>query len=250
MPLKHGNRPPLLVDVLRSAMAIGEHAKLVIEVKPGNSEIVEPLMHLFQRHPTLLARVAVIMSFDSYVMQDIADRFASENISRAMGGLSVIGEGNDDTSFLMGLPMSGSRMTAGSFRMRKTRARPIQSVSYGGEGKHSPAGSIPPKLLVLTAYVDYEGKDYLVTTVKDGYKALKHKLPVGSGIDGVYVEYEPEMLKPEGQVEMLKLAEMYTVGVWMLKPRDPDAFTVAKQLVDECGVSYVNTDFHRDFFSS
>lgn len=33
MPLKHGNRPPLLVDVLRSAMAIGEHAKLVIEVR-------------------------------------------------------------------------------------------------------------------------------------------------------------------------------------------------------------------------
>ena len=33
MPLKHGSRPPLLVDVLRSALAIGEHAKLVIEVR-------------------------------------------------------------------------------------------------------------------------------------------------------------------------------------------------------------------------
>lgn len=32
MPLKAGSRPPLLVDVLRSAMAIGGNAKLVIEV--------------------------------------------------------------------------------------------------------------------------------------------------------------------------------------------------------------------------
>ena len=90
MPLKAGLRPPLLVDVLRSAMAIGGNTRLVIEVclmfiwslflffvahvkinvefgheslqvKPGNAEIVEPLMMLFKRHPALLSRVAVIM---------------------------------------------------------------------------------------------------------------------------------------------------------------------------------------------
>ena len=59
-----------------------------------------------------------------------------------------------------------------------------------------------------------------------------------------------EMLEPEGRANLLKLAETYTVGVWMLKPRDPDALSVAKKLVAECGVSYVNTDFDHDFFSS
>ena len=59
-----------------------------------------------------------------------------------------------------------------------------------------------------------------------------------------------EMLEPKGIKSMLKLAEMHTVGVWMLKPRDPDALSIAKKLVEECGVSYVNTDFHRDFFST
>ena len=58
------------------------------------------------------------------------------------------------------------------------------------------------------------------------------------------------MIEPEGRENMLKLAESYTVGVWMLKPRDPDALSIAKRLLEECGVSYVNTDFHRDFFSS
>jgi len=58
------------------------------------------------------------------------------------------------------------------------------------------------------------------------------------------------MIEPEGRENMLKLAKSYTVGVWMLKPRDPDALSIAKRLVEECGVSYVNTDFHRDFFSS
>ena len=33
IPLKHGSTPPLLVDVLCSAMPIGEHVKLVIEVR-------------------------------------------------------------------------------------------------------------------------------------------------------------------------------------------------------------------------
>lgn len=58
------------------------------------------------------------------------------------------------------------------------------------------------------------------------------------------------MLEPEGQKELLKLAESVIVGVWMLKPRDPDALSVARKLMDDCGVSYVNTDFHRDFFST
>eukprot|EP00956_Cyclotella_meneghiniana_P035953 scaffold119840_cov22-Cyclotella_meneghiniana.AAC.2 len=59
------------------------------------------------------------------------------------------------------------------------------------------------------------------------------------------------MLEPEGRKKMLELAEVYDcVGVWMLKPRDPDALSVCKRLVEECNVSFVNTDFHREFFTT
>ena len=59
--------------------------------------------------------------------------------------------------------------------------------------------------------------------MKEGFNGLIQKLRPGSGIDGFYLEFEPEMLEPEGKAQMLKLAETYTVGVWMLKPRDPDS---------------------------
>lgn len=203
-------------------------------------------MMLFERHPDLLSRVAVIMSFDTYIMEDVADRFAVMN--SGFGSLGTIGEGRQ-TAF--GVP--GARTTLGGRRQRgTTMSRARRSVSYGTVVPRPAGEAAPmPKLLVLTAHTDYnDGKEYLLTSVKDGFDGLSDKLPAEGGIDGVYIEYEPEMLEPEGREKLLRLAESYTVGVWMLKPRDPDALSVAKRLVLECGVSYVNTDFHRDFFSS
>uniref|UniRef100_A0A7S3KZZ5 GP-PDE domain-containing protein n=1 Tax=Amphora coffeiformis TaxID=265554 RepID=A0A7S3KZZ5_9STRA len=68
MPLKSGVRPPLLIDVLRSAHAISEHAQLIIEIKPGSPSTAYALARLLQRHPDLAAAVAMIMSFDSVIM--------------------------------------------------------------------------------------------------------------------------------------------------------------------------------------
>ncbi|KAL7535979.1 hypothetical protein ACHAWF_005330 [Thalassiosira exigua] len=249
MPLKHGSRPPLLVDVLRSAMTIGEHAKLVIEIKPGNSGIVEPLMALFDRHPALLSRVAVIMSFDAYILQDVADRFAEQMIfGKAFDKLGVL----DEVGKLNGGTIDGRRTARKTTRHRSTRmtrARPVQTVSYAID--HSKTDLYFPKILVLTAFKDHhDDKDYVLTSVKNGFEGLDKNLPAGGGIDGVYLEYEEAMLTPEGKEKMLCLAEKYAVGVWMLKPRDSDALSVAKELVEECGVSFVNTDFHREFFTS
>ena len=36
-PLKSGARPPLLFDVLRSAVAISDDAKMIVEIKAGNT---------------------------------------------------------------------------------------------------------------------------------------------------------------------------------------------------------------------
>ena len=158
-----------------------------MQIKPGNSEIVEPLMMLFSRYPALLCRVAVIMSFDPYAMQDIADSLTVANMpGTGGGGLGVIGEGTQDTS---GLPVSGTRT---SHQLMRTRARPIQSVSYGAANGSDGDGCSPnPKLLVLTAFADSDDFPYLITSVKNDFEGLSDKFPMDNGIDGVYIEYEP-----------------------------------------------------------
>ena len=71
MPLKSGNRPPLLIDVLRSASAIGGNSQLIIEIKPGNVAAASALARLFLRHPELMSRCAVVMSFDAFAMHTL-----------------------------------------------------------------------------------------------------------------------------------------------------------------------------------
>lgn len=71
LPLKSGNRPPLLFDVLRSAQAIGGEARMIIEIKPGNCEAGTALVKMFARHPTLMERCAAVMSFDAFAMQNL-----------------------------------------------------------------------------------------------------------------------------------------------------------------------------------
>lgn len=71
MPLKTGNRPPLLIDVLRSAEAIGGKSQLVIEIKPGNVAAASALARLFLRHPDLMARCSTVMSFDAFAMHTL-----------------------------------------------------------------------------------------------------------------------------------------------------------------------------------
>ena len=66
LPLKNGVRPPLLIDVLGSALSIGDHAKLIIEIKPGNVDACMALAHLFSKFPKLMSHVSVVMSFDSF----------------------------------------------------------------------------------------------------------------------------------------------------------------------------------------
>jgi len=79
-PLKSGSRPPLLVDVLRSAHQIGNGAQLVIEIKPGNTAASAALCRVFAAHPELLPQVAVVMSFDLFIMHEF--QAALESLQR------------------------------------------------------------------------------------------------------------------------------------------------------------------------
>ena len=75
-PLKSGARPPLLFDVLRSAAAIGDHAKMIVEIKAGNTEAGPALARMFLRHPNLMDHVAVVMSFDAFIMHNFRREMA------------------------------------------------------------------------------------------------------------------------------------------------------------------------------
>jgi hypothetical protein len=68
LQLKSGSRPTLLVDVLRSARAVGGDAQLIIEIKPGNSAAASALSRLLRRNPGFMPFVAAIMSFDFITM--------------------------------------------------------------------------------------------------------------------------------------------------------------------------------------
>ena len=74
LPLKNGCRPPLLADVLTSAARLGDlgRKKMVVELKPGNVAASAALLALFQDQPHLLGCVAVLMSFDAYLVQTLA----------------------------------------------------------------------------------------------------------------------------------------------------------------------------------
>jgi hypothetical protein len=80
-----------------------------------------------------------------------------------------------------------------------------------------------------------------------------HKLIRGwvKGLDGVYMQYEPKMLTPEGQAVLAKLAKRYDVGVWNHhRPEDPDDYVTFSTLVQKGKVSYVNSDLPREFFQN
>ena len=69
--LKSGTRPPLLLDVLRSAIEIGD-AQMIIEIKPGNIGAVDALVLLFfADRPDLIPAIAAIMSFDAHIMHKL-----------------------------------------------------------------------------------------------------------------------------------------------------------------------------------
>jgi len=66
-----------------------------------------------------------------------------------------------------------------------------------------------------------------------------------SRLDGIYLQFEPSMLEPSGQAELLKLTQQVVVGVWGYST-DPDSTASFETLV-AAGVKFVNTDLPRTF---
>ena len=222
LTFKSGSRPPLLLDVLRSAQAIGGFARLVIEIKPGNQMACVALIDLFRQHPDLIERCAVIMSFDAYTMHKLRS----------------------------GLNELDAWLEAEYDFTRRMRESP-DSVGILEDERGSFVSYRPklPDILLLTVVRESVCKKHYQLTVD-----VSDLSPVHSwlrpddkpSLDGVYLRYQPEMLQPDGIAAMRALSKEYLVGVWA-SYGDPDDIVTATRLVRECGVSFVNTDLPRTF---
>ena len=194
LTFKSGTRPPLLLDVLRSAQTIGGSARLVVEIKAGNDEAGAALVRLFRRHPELIERCAVVMSFDAYLMHRLR---------------------NDLTKLIEeGLVFNQARL---------------------------------PELLLLTVAVPPSESYEVFASVTDFSQVDSWLLHEGKpSLEGVYLQFQPQMLQPQGLAALRALSAQYKVGVWMMLG-DPDDILTVACLVEKGGVSYVNTDLPRSF---
>jgi hypothetical protein len=222
LTFKSGSRPPLLLDVLRSAHAIGGFARLVIEIKPGNQMACVALINLFRQHPDLIERCAVIMSFDAYTMHKLRSDLDELN--------SWLDAEYDFT-----------------YRMRESPDS--VRISEDERGRFVSYRPKLPDILLLTVVRESASKKHYQLTVD-----VSDLSPVHSwlrpddkpSLDGVYLQYQPEMLQPDGITAMRALSKEYLVGVWA-HYGDPDDIVTATHLMRECGVSFVNTDLPRTF---
>ena len=244
MQLRSGIRPPLLVDVLHSAMNIGPHAKLIIEIKPGNSEAGSALARMFTQYPELMQNVAVIMSFDAFIVhslrRDLVERFGPSSTPP-----------NDPSTSEMAYSLRGYGVHSmvGS-RKEPTRTSLSTMNDAAATFDHASAndsGVRLPKVMLVTVAEPPQQQCELWADVDDLSQVeewLKHE---DDALDGVYLQFQPKMLQPEGAALLKEFSQKYAVGVWGLLGRDPDDYPTLQTLVRNCGVSYYNTDLPRNF---
>ncbi len=264
MPLSNGVRPPLLIDVLRSASAISEKSKLIIEIKPGNEASAFALARLLVRHPDLRASVAMIMSFDAATMHQLR-----VELDRA-----ILPDSRDFTDGEMGMPLQSHRRVtsydhfgtmssgwlggfgASSNKLSSPKHSSVssiglsisqmnlnnstldmkhvggeegfhqslpQSTSYDSYHKKPPALNMP-KLMLLTV-ADPPSIPCELQVQYDELHRVDNWLEHDNGsLDGVYLQYEKEMMTPEGAACLRQLSDRFMVGVWNYAERDPDNF--------------------------
>ncbi|CAJ1967422.1 unnamed protein product [Cylindrotheca closterium] len=249
--LKSGSRPPLLIDVLRSASAISPEAKLIIEIKPGNESAASALGRMLIRHPDLCPNVAMIMSFDAVTMHRLRSELA---VIDQMTGCSPTPTHSRVNSFdhfgvltmnrmealesSMG-PIGLSLSTEDLENLQDTTRHVKQAT------KHE---RLVPRLMLLTvADPPLRPCEHRVSV--DDLSSVEGWLHRPDGaLDGVYLQYEKKMLSPEGIESLRALSNKdCLVGVWAYSGKDPDDFSTFERLVNEGNCTYVNTDLPSHF---
>lgn len=314
LPLKSGIRPPLLIDVLRSARAIEGHSQLIIEIKPGNNEAANALGRLLLRHPDLMEQCAVIMSFDAFAMHTLRNDLAvllvkdqrqpsdyssystgnklrpGHRSSMSLGNMTMLvdalGENKEDEGFI---PLGKKRGSSDHFGVGLSMSIEDLEREVGGRGlvndannssnnnnsnmsgnhllpplssRKSPSKSPSnrdmtakqertrrlPKLMLLTVSDEPAIPCELQVSIEEPIPKIDQWLHRDDGaLDGVYMQYEPQMLSPDGLANLRLLASKYTVGVWNKAHKDPDDFETFHTLVKKGSVSFVNSDLPKGF---
>jgi len=291
MPLSNGVRPPLLIDVLRSASAISEKSKLIIEIKPGNEASAFALARLLVRHPDLRSCVAMIMSFDAATMhrlkaeidramlpdsRDYNDGDAGMPLhtyrrvtsydhfgSTSSGWLANIGSSSPKLSGFLGhrnnrsMDMSSIGLSISSTNLNtppptnamKTGHEP-SPISLSASFDSSNRNSLNmPKLMLLTVAQMPNIACELQVQYNELHRVDNWLVHDDGILDGVYLQWEKEMMTTEGAAYLRQLSQRFLVGIWGYAERDPDDFKTFEWLVKQGNCSFVNSDLPKDFRS-
>ena len=266
MPLSNGVRPPLLIDVLRSASAISEKSKLIIEIKPGNETSAFALARLLVRHPDLRSCVAMIMSFDAATMHRLKaeldramlpdsrdlndgdagmplhmhrrvtsyDHFGSTssgwlaNIGRSSPKLSSFSSHRNNHSMDMssiGLSISSTNLNTPppTNAMKSGHEPPPMTLSASFDSSNRNSNNMPKLMLLTVAQMPNIACELQVQY--NELQRVDNWLVHDDGVlDGVYLQWEKEMMTVEGAAYLRQLSQRFLVGIWGYAERDPDDF--------------------------
>jgi glycerophosphoryl diester phosphodiesterase len=294
MPLTNGVRPPLLIDVLRSASAISERSKLIIEIKPGNEASAFALARLLIRHSDLRSSVAMIMSFDAATMHRLREELDRAIVpdsrdytggdtgmplhshrrvtsydhfgTTSSGWLAGMGEGGGHSSpKLTGIARSNASMNVSPIGLSISQLNLNQTPSTNSLkaeetledvtglalsqpfASHSRESHNMPKLMLLTVADPPAIACELQVHYNELHRVDNWLIHDEGVLDGVYLQYEKEMMTPEGAAYLRQLSKRTMVGIWNYAERDPDNFETFEWLVKEGNCSFVNTDLPRYF---
>jgi hypothetical protein len=203
---------------------IGPDKKLIVEIKPGNNQAAMALARLLTKHPEYCNHIDSVMSFDLWSMHSLK-QVLKQNLAHLHSTSPVrLSSSVDSQLFQSVLPTKDSLLdTANAITLPKILLLTVAD---------------PPKdnFELWVDCSDYSPVDGWVNTDE-------------SCLDGVYVKFESEMLEADGRAELQALCAKYTVGIWGVVNKDPDDYKTMRYLVNECGVSYFNTDMPHDFLT-
>jgi hypothetical protein len=139
----------------------------------------------------------------------------------------------------------GIVMSHGSFRKSNSKRDMALSVAAKQEQRRKRR---LPKLMLLTVSDKPKIPCELQVSIEEPIPKIDQWLHRDNGaLDGVYMQYQPQMLSPDGLANLRLLASKYTVGVWNKAHKDPDDFETFHTLVKEGSVSFVNSDLPKGF---
>lgn len=266
LPLTGFSRPSLLIDVLRSAHEIGEKAQLVIEIKPGNEAAAAALARMLLDYPKLVPCVAMIMSFDAYSMHNLRQELfnpdqdhRTSRFSTLPSRMNMVGGGSmlpnslpDNSNAERGqargharkptfLDEFGSGLTLNEANRRVSMMTPLEKLGFDKDL------IVYPKLMLLTV-ADPANKACELQVRLADLSPIDTWLTSREGsLDGVYLQFQKEMLEPEGCAALEELGQRYHVGVWTYSGIDPDDYATFRTLVHQGKCRFVNTDLPGTF---